>query len=68
MIKVICLLSGGLDSATTLYIAREQGYDVCALTLRYGQLHVKEIDCAKKIQENLKMKHFLPIILTYQVF
>ena len=50
MIKpAIVLLSGGLDSATVLAIAKSQGYAVFALTFRYGQRHDYEIEAAKKI-------------------
>ncbi|MBN1804242.1 MAG: 7-cyano-7-deazaguanine synthase QueC [Sedimentisphaerales bacterium] len=47
--KAVVLLSGGLDSATTLYIARAQGFECYALTFRYGQRHKQEIESAKKI-------------------
>lgn len=43
MNKAIVLLSGGLDSVTTLYFAQEKGYKVHALIFDYGQLHKKEI-------------------------
>lgn len=47
MKKAIVLLSGGLDSSTALYVARQEGFDeLCALTFRYGQKHEKEIACA----------------------
>ena len=49
MRKAVCLLSGGLDSATSLAIAKAQGFDVCAISFRYGQRHVVELECAKKI-------------------
>ena len=49
MKKAIVLLSGGLDSATTLYLARKQGYKCFCLSFDYGQRHKKEIECAKKI-------------------
>lgn len=55
--KAVCLLSGGLDSATSLYWALKQGYEVTALTIHYGQLHAKEIQCAGKIAKALKVKH-----------
>ena len=45
--KAVILLSGGLDSATVLAIAKAQGYDLYALTVDYGQRHRREIDCAK---------------------
>ncbi|HCF61437.1 MAG TPA: 7-cyano-7-deazaguanine synthase QueC [Myxococcales bacterium] len=45
----VLLLSGGLDSATCLAIARSEGFDVHALTVAYGQRHVQEIEQAKTI-------------------
>lgn len=47
--KAVVLLSGGLDSTTTLAIARSEGYEVCALTFRYGQRHEFEIEAARRI-------------------
>ena len=47
------LLSGGLDSATTLAIARDEGYDLYALSFRYGQRHVHELQAAAKIAGSL---------------
>jgi len=47
--KAVVLLSGGLDSATTLAIARAEGFRCYALTFRYGQRHQREIEAAKKI-------------------
>lgn len=47
--KAIVLLSGGLDSATTLAIAKSLGYDCYAMTFLYGQRHQQEIVSAKKV-------------------
>lgn len=47
--KAIVLLSGGLDSTTTLAISQSQGYEIYALTFRYGQRHEFEIETARKI-------------------
>jgi 7-cyano-7-deazaguanine synthase len=49
MKKAVILLSGGLDSATTLAIAKAQGYELHALSFRYGQRHVVELESAKRI-------------------
>ena len=45
----VVLLSGGLDSTTTLAIAREQGFSCHALTVAYGQLHRCELDAAARV-------------------
>ncbi|MBF0385561.1 MAG: 7-cyano-7-deazaguanine synthase QueC [Candidatus Omnitrophica bacterium] len=51
MSKAIVLLSGGLDSATTLYYARKRGFKVFCLIFDYGQRHKKEIAQAVRIAE-----------------
>jgi 7-cyano-7-deazaguanine synthase len=47
--RAVVLLSGGLDSATTLAIARAEGYECLALSFDYGQRHVCELESAKKV-------------------
>ena len=49
MKKAVLLLSGGLDSATTLAIAKSQGFEVVALSFDYGQRHKHELKAAAKI-------------------
>jgi 7-cyano-7-deazaguanine synthase len=49
----VVLLSGGLDSATTLAIARSEGFVCHALTFCYGQRHGREVDAAKKVARSL---------------
>jgi 7-cyano-7-deazaguanine synthase len=44
--KAVVLLSGGLDSATALAIARAEGFALYAMSFRYGQRHAVELDCA----------------------
>jgi 7-cyano-7-deazaguanine synthase len=51
--KAVVLLSGGLDSATTLYLARSEGFQCYAATFRYGQRHEQEIEAAKKVAKSL---------------
>lgn len=46
--KAIVLLSGGVDSATTLAIAKSEGFDCYALSFEYGQRHSLELDAARK--------------------
>ena len=50
--KAVVLVSGGLDSATALAVARREGFDVSALTFRYGQRHATEIEAAKRVARN----------------
>ena len=47
--KAVILVSGGLDSATVLAIAKEQGYDCYALSFDYGQRHASELEAAKRV-------------------
>jgi 7-cyano-7-deazaguanine synthase len=51
--KGVVLLSGGLDSATVLAIAKSRGFKCYALTFRYGQRHQREINAAKKVAKAL---------------
>ena len=51
--RAVVLLSGGLDSATTLAVAREQGYECFALSFDYGQRHARELESAQQIAASL---------------
>ena len=51
--KAVVLLSGGLDSATTLAIAHQQGYACHALSMEYGQRHVAELKAAGRVARHL---------------
>jgi 7-cyano-7-deazaguanine synthase len=51
--RAVILLSGGLDSATTLAVACSEGFRCYALTFAYGQRHKREIDAAKKVAQSL---------------
>ena len=53
MKKAVLLLSGGLDSATTLALAREQGFEVYAMSFRYGQRHAVELAAAARVADVL---------------
>ncbi|MER2512150.1 MAG: 7-cyano-7-deazaguanine synthase QueC [Nitrosomonas ureae] len=66
MKKAIVLLSGGLDSATTLAIARNQGFRCYALSIDYGQRHFAELNAAQKITQSLgsHMHQIIKIDLT----
>ncbi|GMR08057.1 MAG: 7-cyano-7-deazaguanine synthase QueC [Gammaproteobacteria bacterium] len=51
--KAVVLVSGGLDSATTLAIARQQGFACHALSFAYGQRHLVELMAAERVVSNL---------------
>lgn len=53
--KAVILLSGGLDSATTLAIAKDQGYECYALSFNYGQRHAAELKAATNIAESFSV-------------
>jgi 7-cyano-7-deazaguanine synthase len=59
--KAVVLLSGGLDSATVMAVARSQGYEVYALSFDYGQRHINELDRAKKVAGSMNAKKHLVI-------
>lgn len=57
MKKVVVVLSGGMDSATTLYQAIKDGFDPYTISFNYGQRHKKELDYAKELCENISINH-----------
>ena len=54
--KAVLLLSGGLDSTTLLAVARRDGFDVHAMTFRYGQRHASEIEAARRVATRFGVK------------
>lgn len=56
MTPAVVLVSGGLDSATALAIARDQGFDCYALSLDYGQRHSIELEAAKRVANALGVR------------
>lgn len=57
--NAVCLISGGIDSCVTSYIAQAEGYQIYGLSFRYGQRHEKELFCAKKIVKSLTVKNHI---------
>ncbi|WP_434027475.1 7-cyano-7-deazaguanine synthase QueC [[Pseudomonas] boreopolis] len=53
MKKAVVLLSGGMDSAVVVAMAREQGFEVHALSVRYGQRHTSELAAAARVAQSL---------------
>ncbi len=66
--KAIILVSGGLDSATTLAIAAEAGFELYALSFDYGQRHRHELEAAQKVCQSFDVKQFVTFPLDLRVF
>lgn len=66
--KAVVLLSGGLDSSTTLAFAVSEGYRCYALTFRYGQRHEREVQSAKDVSQQMNAENHLIIELNRLLF
>ncbi len=58
-LKAVILLSGGIDSATALAIAKKMGFDIYALSFSYGQRHAMELEAARHIAERFNVAQHL---------
>jgi 7-cyano-7-deazaguanine synthase len=59
--KAVVLLSGGLDSYTAGAMAKADGYELNALTIRYGQVHAREIEAARRVAAALGVARHLEL-------
>ncbi len=66
--RAVVLLSGGMDSATAAAIALEQGYDVHALSFRYGQRHAVELESARRVADQLGLARHLVLEVDLRAF
>ena len=66
--KAVVLLSGGLDSTTTLAIARDEGYDIYAMSFRYGQRHTVELQCAERVAKALGVTQHTVVDIDLRTF
>ena len=66
--KAVVLLSGGLDSTTTLAIARDEGYDIYAMSFRYGQRHTVELQCAERVAKALDVTQHTVVDIDLRTF
>ena len=66
--KAVILLSGGMDSATVAAIALRDGYEVYALSVRYGQRHAVELEAARRVAERLGVRRHVIIDLDLRAF
>ena len=68
MRKAVILLSGGLDSATCLAIAKENGYELHCLSFKYGQRHKFEIGAAKKLAKSTEVTNHIVMNINLREF
>jgi len=68
MKHAVVLLSGGVDSATTLAIAMAQGYETYALSFDYGQRHLLELEAARRVARSLGIKEHRVVKIDNRLF
>jgi 7-cyano-7-deazaguanine synthase len=66
--KAVLLLSGGLDSTTMLALAVSEGFDVYAMTFRYGQRHAAEIEAARRVARRFAVRDHVVVDIDLRVF
>jgi 7-cyano-7-deazaguanine synthase len=64
----VALLSGGLDSATAAALARREGFDLYALTVRYGQTHAQELAAARRVAAALGVRRHIELAVDLSAF
>jgi 7-cyano-7-deazaguanine synthase len=68
MKRAVVLLSGGVDSTTTLAVARQRGFATYALTFRYGQRHAAEVDAARRVAQALGVVRHEVVVIDLRAF
>lgn len=66
--RAVVLLSGGVDSTTTLAIAEREGFEIYALTFNYGQRHAAELDAARRVAKERKVADHVVVDINLRVF
>ncbi len=66
--RAVVLLSGGLDSATTLAEAKAAGFELYALTVRYGQRHAVEVEAARRVAANSGVVRHIELEIDLRAF
>jgi len=66
--RAVVLLSGGIDSSTTLALARRGGYESFALTIDYGQRHRQELEAARRVAQSLGVAGHLTVRVDLRAF
>ena len=68
MSRAVVLLSGGLDSFTAAAIARAEGYELFALSVRYGQVHARELEAARAVAASLGVVRHVELAVDLAAF
>jgi 7-cyano-7-deazaguanine synthase len=66
--RAVVLLSGGMDSATAAAVALSQGFDLYALSFRYGQRHATELEAARRLAERLAVQRHVVLDINLRAF
>ena len=66
--RAVVLLSGGLDSTTAAALARREGWELYGLTLRYGQVHARELEAARRVAQALGFAKHVELDVDLRVF
>lgn len=68
MKRAVVLLSGGLDSATAAALAKREGWELFALTIRYGQVHQAELRAARRVADALAVSRHVELDVDLKAF
>ena len=68
MTRAVVLLSGGLDSTTAAAMAKREGWELFALTLRYGQIHSAELEAARRVAATLGVTRHVELAVDLSAF
>lgn len=68
MKKAVALASGGLDSSTAMALARNQGFEIYALSFDYGQRHRCELEAARRVVKSLGIQHHIVAAIDLRAF
>jgi len=68
MKRAVVLLSGGLDSATAAAMAKREGWELFALTLKYGQVHQAELRASRRVAESLGVSKHVELEVDLKAF
>jgi 7-cyano-7-deazaguanine synthase len=66
--RAVVLLSGGMDSATSAAVAIDRGFEVYALSFRYGQRHATELEAARRVAERLGVRRHVVLDIDLRAF